>query len=264
MGIPLLAGRDFDSTDQEGSEQVVIINRFLAHELWPGGDPVGKTAYFESDTRHSCRVVGVAADSKYETLGEGPTGFVYRPATQYYSPHINLLLRTAGPPLAYADGVRNLVAQLDPNLAISGIRPLGDFVNMALLPARMAAILLGSLGLLALALAAIGIYGVVSYAVHQRTREIGIRMALGAETGNVLTMVVRQGMTPAVVGLGIGFAAVLAAAGVLGAFLYGIQPRDPVTLVGSAGLLLVVALFAAYAPARRAARVDPAAALRWE
>jgi predicted permease len=264
MGISLLDGRDFDSTDQENSEQVVILNNFLARELWPGQNAIGKAAYFDGNPQHSCRVIGVAADSKYETLGEGPAGFVYRPATQYYSPHINLVLRTAGPPLAYADAVRKLVAELDPDLAITSVRPMGDFVNVALLPARMAAILLGSLGLLALALAAIGIYGVVSYAVNQRTREIGIRMALGAPTGNVLTMLIRQGVTPALLGLGLGFVAALAAVGVLGAFLYGISPRDPVTFASSVLLLLVVALFAAYVPARRASRVDPAAALRWE
>ncbi|MGE5206858.1 MAG: FtsX-like permease family protein, partial [Chlamydiota bacterium] len=264
MGISLLAGRDFDSTDQENATQVMIINQFLARELWPGEDPIGQVAYLDGDPQHICRVVGVAADSKYETLGESLTGFVYRPATQYYWPHINLLLRTSGPPLAYADAARRLVAQFDPNLAITGIRALDDFVNVALLPARLAAILLGSLGLLALALAAIGIYGVVSYGVNQRTREIGIRMALGAETGNVLTMVVRQGMTPALFGLGLGFAAALAAAGLLASFLYDIQPRDPLTFASSMALLLVVALLAAYVPARRAARVDPAAALRWE
>lgn len=264
MGIPLLSGRDFDSTDQENSASVIIINQFLARELWPGQDAIGKTAHLNGTPGQDCRVVGVAADGRYETLGEGTTGFVYRPATQYYWPHINLLLRTAGPPLAYADSIRKLVSELDPNLAITDIRPLGEFVNVALLPARMAAILLGSLGLLALALAAIGIYGVVSYAVNQRTREIGIRMALGAETGKVLTMVVRQGIAPALLGLGLGFAAALAAAGVLGAFLYGIPPRDPVTFATAAMLLLLVAVFAAYVPARRAARVDPAAALRWE
>src|SRR5579871_6071226 len=264
MGIPLLAGRDFDSSDQENSTPVIIVNRFLAHELWPEQDPIGQVAYLDGDPRHGCRVVGVAADSKYETLGEAATGFVYRPATQYYWPHMNLLLRTGGPPLAYSETVRELVAQLDPNLAISGIRALDDFVNVALLPARLAAILLGTLGLMALALAAIGIYGVVSYAVNQRTREIGIRMALGAQAGKVLTMVVRQGIAPALLGLGIGFAAAMAAAGLLGALLYGIQPREPVTFAISASLLLLVALFAAYIPARRAARVDPASALRWE
>src|SRR5579872_65831 len=221
-------------------------------------------AHLNGTPGHDCRVVGVAADGKYETLGEDATGFVYRPATQYYWPHINLLLRTAGPPLASAGAIRKMAADLDPNLAITGIRALNDFVNVALLPARLAAILLGSLGVLALALAAIGIYGVVSYAVNQRTREIGIRMALGAQAGKVLTMVVRQGIAPALLGLGIGFAAAMAAAGLLGALLYGIQPRDPVTFAISASLLLLVALFAAYIPARRAARVDPASALRWE
>jgi macrolide transport system ATP-binding/permease protein len=264
MGIPLLAGRDFDSSDQESSTPVVIINQFLAHELWPGQDPIGKVAHLDGPQGQDYRVVGMAADGKYETLGEGSTGFVYRPATQDYSPHMNLLLRTAGPPFAYGDGVRNMVAELDPNLAITEVRALGDFVNVALLPARMAALLLGSLGLLALALAAIGIYGVVSFAVNQRTREIGIRMALGAETGNVLLLMVRQGVMPALLGLGIGFTAALAAAGVLGAFLYGIGPRDPVTFASSVALLLLVALLAAYGPARRAARVDPSAALRWE
>ena len=264
MGIPLLAGRDFNSSDQESSTPVIIINQFLARELWPGQDPIGKSAHLNGRPGQDCRVVGVSADGKYETLGEAPTGFVYQPADQSYWPHINLLLRTAGPPFAYADGVRKLVSELDPNLAITGIRPLGDFVNVALLPARMAAILLGSLGLLALALAAIGIYGVVSFTVNQRTREIGIRMALGAETGNVLTMVVRQGITPALLGLGLGFAAALAAAGVLSAFLYGIPARDPATFAASAVLLLLVAVFAAYVPARRAARVHPAAALHWE
>ena len=264
MGIPLLEGRDFDSTDQKDSTPVVIINRYLARELWPGEDPIGKMAHLNGTPGHDCRVVGVAADGKYETLGEDATGFVYRPATQYYWPHINLLLRTAGPPLASAGAIRKMAADLDPNLAITGIRALNDFVNVALLPARLAAILLGSLGVLALALAAIGIYGVVSYAVNQRTREIGIRMALGAPTGNVLSMVVRQGMAPAVIGLVLGFGAALAAASMLGAFLYGIQPRDPITFATSPLLLLVAALVAAYVPARRAARVDPAAALRWE
>ncbi|HEV2116733.1 MAG TPA: ADOP family duplicated permease, partial [Terriglobales bacterium] len=264
LGIPLLAGRDFDSSDRESSTPVVIINQFLARELWPGQDPIGKVAHLDGPQGQDYRVVGMAADGKYETLGEGSTGFVYRPATQDYLPHMNLLLRTAGPPLAYANAVRNMVAELDPNLAITEMRPMGDFVNVALLPARLAAILLGSLGLLALTLAAIGIYGVVSYAVNQRTREIGIRMALGAETGNVLRLMVRQGMMPALFGLGIGFAAALAAAGVLGAFLYGIRPHDPVTFASSVLLLLLVALLAAYGPARRAARVDPSAALRWE
>jgi predicted permease len=264
MGIPLLAGRDFDSTDQESSTPVVIVNHYLARQLWPGEDPIGKIAHLNGTPGQDCRVVGVAADGKYETLGEEATGFVYRPATQYYWPHINLLLRTAGAPLASSDAVRRMVSALDPNLAVSGTRAMDDFVSVALLPARLAALLLGSLGLLALALAAIGIYGVVSYAVNQRTREIGIRMALGAETGNVLLLVVRQGITPALLGLGIGFAAALAAAGALSALLYGIQPRDPVTLASSMALLLLVALLAAYVPARRAARVDPSSALRWE
>ncbi|HSB74783.1 MAG TPA: ABC transporter permease, partial [Terriglobales bacterium] len=264
MGIPLLAGRDFDSTDQQNSAPVIIVNQFVARQLWPGEDAIGKIARLNGSPPHDCRVVGVAADSKYETLGEGPTGFLYRPVTQFYWPHINLLLRTAGPPLAYAESIRKMVAELDPDLAITGLRPLGDFVNVALLPARMAALLLGSLGFLALSLAAIGIYGVVSYAVNQRTREIGIRMALGAQADNVLLLVVRQGVTPALLGLIVGFAAALAAAGVLSAFLYGIQARDPASFAGSVALLLLVALFAAYVPARRAARVDPASALRWE
>ena len=264
MDIPLLAGRDFDSTDQKSSTPVVIVNRYLARELWPGENPIGKIAHLNGAPGHDCRVVGVAADGKYETLGEDATGFIYQPATQYYWPHINLLLRTAGPPLASAGAIRKMVAALDPNLSITGVRALNDFLSVALLPARLAAILLGSLGLLALALAAIGIYGVVSFAVHQRTREIGIRMALGAETGNVLLLVVRQGITPALLGLVLGFAAALAAASMLGAFLYGIQPRDPVAFATSLLLLLVAALIAAYVPARRAAHVDPASALRWE
>jgi len=264
MGISLVAGRDFDSSDQESSAPVIIVNRVLAHELWPGQDPIGKVAHLDGPHGRDYRVVGVATDGKYETLGEDPASFVYRPVSQYYWPHINLLLRTAGPPFSYADSVRRMVAELDPNLAVTGIRPMGDFLDVALLPARLAAILLGSLGLLALALAAIGIYGVVSYAVNQRTREIGIRMALGAETGDVLTMVVRQGITPALLGLGIGLAAAMAAAGVLSALLYGIQPRNPVTFESAIALLLLVALIAAYVPARRAARVDPASALRWE
>jgi len=264
MGIALLAGRDFDSTDRDSSAPIIIINQFLAHQLWPGQDPIGKIAHLDGPKGRDYRVVGIAANGKYETLGEDGTGFVYRPLAQEYLPHMNLLLRTAGPPLAYTEAARKLVADLDPNLAVSGVRAMGDYVNVALLPARLAAILLGSFGLLALALAAIGIYGVVSYAVNQRTREIGIRMALGAETGNVLTLIVRQGMAPALLGLGLGFAAAFAAAGVLGAFLYGIAPRDPVAFASALALLMLVAFFAAYVPARRAARVDPAAALRWE
>jgi predicted permease len=264
MGTQLMRGRDFTEADREGAPAVAVVNETLAQMLWPGEDPLGKRLSFEGPQGPFLEVVGVARDGKYRSLGDRPRPYFYQPLFQSYEPKMTLVVRTSGDPLSVAGAVREQLRALDPNLPVADVKTLAEQFDLSLLPARVAAWTLGGFGLLALALAAIGIYGVVSFSVAQRTREIGVRMALGARGGDVLRLVLGEGLLVIGVGLLAGLLLALAATRVVAGFLYGVGATDPLTFAGVPILLGAVALAASYIPARRATRVDPMVALRHE
>ena len=260
MRIPLVAGRAFTDADRAGAADVAIINETLAELLWPGEVAIGNT--FRNDDR-TVTVVGVARDAKYRSLGEAPRGFVYVPLAQRWFSRSSLLVRAA-PGAEVTAAVRRMVAELDPGLPILNQQSLTEYTAIGLLPQRLALWVAGTLGGVALLLAVLGIYGVTAYAVTQRTREIGIRIALGAQRTTVLGLVLRQGMLLAGVGVLIGLGAALGATRALRALLYGVPPADVVAFGAASLLLLVAAVAASWFPARRAASVEPSVALRAE
>jgi predicted permease len=267
LGIPIERGRDFTADDDEDAPDVVVINKTMADRFWKGQDALGKRFKFFGDEEFRT-VIGVARDAKYNGLAEDPTPFIYQPITQAYTPVATILVRATGPAAGLAAPVRAEIAQLDNRLTVLNVQTLGDQVSQALGPQRVMVTLLGTFGILALGLAAIGLYGVASYSVTQRTREIGVRVALGASRGNVVGLVLGQGMALIAVGLAVGFAiglgVVLLAEQQIGNLLVGVRPFDPVTFVGTGLLLAVVAGLATWLPARRAASIDPLVALRYE
>jgi macrolide transport system ATP-binding/permease protein len=267
LGIPIERGRDFTADDDEDAPDVVVINKTMADRFWKGQDALGKRFKFFGDEEFRT-VIGVARDAKYNGLAEDPTPFIYQPITQAYTPVATILVRATGPAAGLAAPVRAEIAQLDNRLTVLNVQTLGDQVSQALGPQRVMVTLLGTFGILALGLAAIGLYGVASYSVTQRTREIGVRVALGASRGNVVGLVLGQGMALIAVGLAVGFAiglgVVLLAEQQIGNLLVGVRPFDPVTFVGTGLLLAVVAGLATWLPARCAASIDPLVALRYE
>ena len=264
METPLVRGRDFTDADRKGAPGVVVLNETLAGRLWPGQDALGKRVSVNGPEGPFLEVVGVARDGKYRSLGEAPHSYIYQPLLQSYDPKMTLVVRTTGEPQALSAAVREQIRALDAKLPVADVSTLHDQVALSLFPARVAAWTLGSFGLLALFLAAIGIYGVVSYSVAQRTREIGVRMALGASRKDVLGLVLGQGLMVIAVGVGIGLLIAFGATRVLAGFLYGVGATDAATFVGVPLVLVLVALAASYLPARRATKVDPLVALRYE
>ena len=264
MGTRLIAGRDFTERDDREAVRVVIINETFARRFWPAEDPIGKRFSIGEPDAQKWQVIGVAEDGKYAGLAEDPKPFVYRPVWQSYAGATNLIVRSQTDQQKMIAALRSELQQMDSQLPLSGAKTLADHMSLPLLPARVAASVLGTFGLLALALAAIGIYGVMSYGVSRRTREIGIRMALGAEGRDVLSMVMRQGMMLAGVGVAIGLLAAFALTRVMTSLLYGVSATDPLTFAAIALLLTFVAFVACYIPARRATKVDPMVALRYE
>jgi predicted permease len=262
--IPLRTGRDFTELDREGSAPVAIVNESLARRYWPKEDPIGKRIHFWGPDSPLAQVVGVAADSKYTSLTEEDTPYLYMPLLQGFRPDVNLLLRTRGEPRELMQALRGQVRQLDSTVAILGVRTLEEQVGRAYFLPRSGAVLLSGFGTLALLLAAVGLYGVISYAVSRRTREVGIRMALGARHGDVLGLVVGEGFRLALIGVAVGLAAAFGATRFLGGMLYRVSPTDPLTFVLVPAVLTAVAVVASYVPARRASRVDPMTALRYE
>ncbi len=262
MGVTLVKGRDFSTQDG----RVVIINQTLARRLWDQEDPIGKRMRLgRGDDLHE--VIGVVRDGKYLMLGEDQRPFVYMPISQHYSAAATLHLRAEGDPLSFVPSVRQILSELDPNLPIYNVRTMDEHLRqsaLALMPLRMAATLAGVQGLLGLGLAMMGLYGIVAYGVTQRTREIGIRMALGAQSADVMRLVVKDGWRLTVIGLGVGLVLALVLALTLSRLLYGLHPMNlPVfTIVLTA--LAAVSLLASYLPARRALRVQPLMALRSE
>ncbi|HKF53064.1 MAG TPA: ABC transporter permease [Candidatus Acidoferrales bacterium] len=265
MQTPLLSGRDFTPADIDGSQRVAVVNAAFAERYWPHQQAIGKKLN-AAGTWYT--VVGVAQNSDYHELGAKPEPFFYLPLFQDYDPSIVIYARVAGDPLAFVSSVQDAVHSLDADLPLFDLATLDSRIDLSTTTERIASTFVGGFGILALILAGIGIYGVLAYTTRQRTHEIGIRMALGAEPRDVLRLVLRQGLTLAAVGLTLGlagsFALARALAHVLSRELFGISSTDPLTFAAVAVLLLFVAFLACFIPARRAMRTDPMVALRYE
>jgi macrolide transport system ATP-binding/permease protein len=263
MSTRLVQGRDFNERDDQNAPRVAVINETFARRFWPGQDPLGKRFAQGSPDSPMVQVVGVVEDGKYAGLNEAPQPYVCRPLAQAYLGTSTVIVRTNTDPQRMLALVRKEVQQLDAQMPVAG-KLLVERLAMPLLPARVAASLLGSFGILALVLAAIGIYGVMSYAVSRRTREIGIRVALGAQASDVLRLVIGQGMILTLIGVAIGLSLALLVSRLMKSLLFGVSASDPLTYAGVAVLLACVALLACYIPARRATKIDPMVALRNE
>ena len=269
MSIPLQRGRFFDAHDSPDSPPVIVISRRLADQYWPGEDPTGKRIKVGplDSPNPWLTVVGVVADVRQAGLYGDPRMDMYAPYAQdrraFIAPR-DLVLQTKGDPASVAAAVRQAVWSVDKDQPISNIRTMDQVFAAAISQERFQALLLGLFAALALVLACVGLYGVISYAVAQRTHEIGVRMALGAQPVDVLRLVLRQGMGLTFAGLIVGIGVGLIATRVLSDMLYGVTPRDPLTFIGVPALLLLVAFLACYIPARRATRIDPLVALRYE
>ena len=262
MGIPLQQGRAIDAEDREGGPGAVVVNQRFVQRYWPGQNPIGKRVIARSPAGgQSFQVVGVVRTGKYRSLGEDPLPYIYLPAAQYYMRQMTLHVRAAESLLPV---LKSELQSIDKNMPIFNVKTMDEHLSFTLFPARIAASLLGSFGLLALALAAIGIYGVMAYSVAQRTKEIGIRMALGATRSDVLRDVVGSGFMLSGTGVAIGLVAAFALARLLTGFLYRISPADPIVFTSVSLLLITVATIASWLPALRAVRVDPMTALRYE
>jgi len=267
MGVQLLAGRDFGPRDNSTAPKVAIINEAMAQRYWPDSNPIGKHIDLgrgRKTAAQSMEIIGIAKNSKYRELTEETEPVFYQPLQQWYTPDMALHVRTAGEANALIAMVRREVQALDANLPVFNVKTLAEQKSRALYSERMVATLLTAFGLLALGLAALGIYGVMAYSVSRRTREIGLRMALGAERRDVLSLILRQGMALILIGVACGLVGAFAATRWLASFLYGVSATDWTTFALIALLLALVALLACYLPARRATRVDPMVALRYE
>jgi predicted permease len=261
---PVLRGRTFTATDVRGAPEVAIINQTLARLAWPNEDAIGQTLLYGATPADARRlqVVGVARDAKYRSLGEDPRPFLYVPFAQQYRSDLWLMVRRGGRTVIPA--VRSMVHQLAPDLPVIQATTLSDATTVGLMPYRIAAWLAGTVAVIGILLAAIGIYGVTAFNVAQRTREIGIRVALGALSSDVMRMVMRQALAVASAGALIGLVVAAIAAQLLAGFLFGLRPLDPLSFTVSALVLISMAIVASIPPARRAARVDPAITLRAE
>ncbi len=262
-GITLLEGRDFAESDDANTAMACVVNREAANVFWPGQDPIGKHLHFLGEP-WDVAVVGEVNTVKYATLGEPPQAVVYMPLKQHYSPAVMLYVRTKGDPTKAIPLVRSTLRTLAPSVPLLRVQTMDQVLVQSLTAPRMGAELLGTFGLLALVLAAIGTYGVMSYSVNQRTQEIGIRMALGAQPGNVVRLILLNGMAMVVAGVVVGLGLSVLLAKSMNTLLYGIGMFDAPSFLSTAGLLILVALGACYIPARRAMRVDPIVALRYE
>ena len=267
MKIPHLKGRLFSPQDDPKSPPVVIVSRTTAARIWPGEDPLGRRIGFGKQTREPFKwmqVVGVVGDVRSDELARKPEMEIYFPLGQRPIGSTAIVARTKGDPRSLIGPIRQAVQQLDPNLPLDKVNTLEQVVSSSVAEGRVKTFLLGIFAALALVLAAIGVYGLVSNSVTQRVHEIGIRIALGARRGEVIRMLVRQGMQPVALGLAAGLAGAYATSRLLAGQLYQVGAADPFTYAGVLVVLAAVALFANWLPARRATRVDPLAALRAE
>jgi predicted permease len=263
MQIPIMKGRDFTLQDTKSSQRVVIVSEAFANRYWPNQEPLGKQ--LNSDFTHEWfKVVGVARDAKERGLNEKPMPFVYLPLYQIYRPTMIINARVAGDPMTFANTIQKAVHDMNPELVVYDMTTLEVRSQFASFGQRIAGTFVGAFGLLALALAAVGIYGVTSYTTRQRTHEIGIRVTLGATKRDVLRLVLGHGMRLMLIGVGVGLGLAVASTRFLGPLLLGVTSTDALTFSSVAILLCAVAMFACFIPARRATRVDPIEVLRYE
>jgi putative ABC transport system permease protein len=265
MGIPLRRGRQIMQSDQAKTQRVIIINEFLAREHFPNEDPLGKRLNFGGEEEaDNYEIIGVTGDIRHESLVEKIVPEVYIPLVQepWYS--MSIVVRATGDPLQLAGAVQREIQAIDKEQPVYNVRTMERVVSESLAPQRVTMGMLGVFALIALVMASVGIYAVMSYAVTQRTHEIGIRMALGAQPGDILKMVVRQGMWLALIGVGLGLVASYWLMQAMTRILYSVSATDPLTFTAISLLLMLVAFTANYIPARRATKVDPMVALRYE
>ncbi len=264
LGTRVVAGRDFSAHDDEAASRVVIINRTLAQQLWPNGDAVGKRLSLQGDVM---QIVGVIDEMRYYAMADTNRPLIFYPLAQHFQQGITIVVRTGMDPMQITASVKQAVAQLDPDMPVYNIRTLDQQITsspMGMAPMRIGAIIAGGQGIIALFLATLGLYGLISHSVKRRTHEVGIRMALGATHGKVLRILIKQGLRLVLIGLALGLAAAFAVTRLLSSVLYGVKTTDLLTFGGVTLLLAGVALLASYIPARRAASIDPMQALRAE
>ncbi|MFC1499428.1 ABC transporter permease [Candidatus Zixiibacteriota bacterium] len=264
MGIPLVRGRGFTEADTPDSEPVMVINEEFGERFWPGEDPVNRIVRLGGEDGTPYVVIGVVPTGRYFSLGEDPQPYFYRPFARHYRGGMTIHVATDGESSVLFAPVRQIIRDLDPALPISRMQTMNDQMSFALMPSRLIAWAVTGFAVLALLLASIGLYGLIAYSVTQETREIGIRIALGAQAGQVIRHVIRRGLLLTIIGVVAGILlGVLGSLGISGV-LFGISPVEPVTLLGALIVLLATALVASWLPARRATRVDPVRALEAE
>jgi macrolide transport system ATP-binding/permease protein len=261
MEIPLVTGRAFSDSDRDGSLPVAMINQSLAAREWPGVNPLGRRFHFADDNTWRT-VVGVVKNANYWTLGESPQPCIYLPLRQNQAGGMTLYVRTQGDPAGVLPAIQRDVREIDSNIEVSDARTGSVLIGQVLWGPKIGVALLGLFGTLALVLAAIGLYGVMAFAVSRRRREIGVRMALGATPGGVLRLVIGDGMRLVGWGMVFGLAAALALGRSLSDMLFGVSSADPASLASASIVLIIVAVAACYLPARAAARIAPMKALR--
>jgi predicted permease len=264
MQIPFIEGRDFDARDKEKNQRVVIVNQRMAQVLWPGESAVGKRILIGADSHDPLEVVGVVKSGKYRSLAEDPRMFFYYPLSQRRPGIMTMVVRTNGDPRNFVDAVRHEVQQLDRAVPMSAVKTMSQHMQWPLWGPSMAATLALAFGVIALLLSSVGLYSVMAYVVSQRTKEVGIRMALGASRQDVLKMITSQGMRLAIAGAGLGLVLALLLAKVMSSLLIGVSGYDVTTFVIVSVVLSIVAFVASYLPARRATKVNPLVALRYE
>jgi putative ABC transport system permease protein len=275
LGIPILRGRDFTDRDNDTAPRAIVVDERLARHFWPASDPLGRRMYFPGDPKDLLKidqhtqwmtVIGVARALRYENLDDsGATvGAYYVPNSQWPSGNFTFALKSSADPASTVRSLRDQTARLDRDLALFDIHSMSERIDLSLASRRTSMLLANAFGGVALFLASLGIYGVLAYLVAQRTREIGIRVALGSSRTGILRLVLREGFQLVAIGLALGIIAVASLQRAVASEIYGVRPLDPLVLASVMALLAIVALAACAIPARRAMRVDPMVALRYE
>ena len=269
MGIPLIKGRDFDDRDKHGSTPVIIVTETFVRQFFPNEDPIGKRMHpgissVEGEESTMREIIGVVGDVRNRSLSAESRPAYYVPQTQVPFSQMVTVVKTTSEPRSFIPAVTKDVAALDADVPLFGVKSMDEYLSASVAAPRFNTTLLSIFAGVALVLTIVGLYGVMSYSVVQRTNEIGIRLALGAQSRDVLIMIIKQGSKLIVVGLVIGLAGAFAATRVIASLLFGVKAKDPFTFVAAAVLLAIVALLACYIPAWRATKVDPLEALRYE